>query len=416
MNGNIITHPTTFCQQEKSAPAVDLLDRPLAGLYTDRIILKTPADKSRVIRAGYKSAEVTIDRWLDCHCSGYVFVPGTMRPYFDPYRKAHLYTHDESLWHGTDFTVIDLDNEASNPVLDPTDFTYAEPNAPDFLYAAVESVSSMQGKNSARWHGFVLFARTITTREEYDAILVGLSAQLEYMTGAGRQPAQPVYGNAREGHYVEIFESVLSESVMSELAETGYQRFPNWRASKPQAREKQYSRGYGGKTRKAQADYTIVKDPKLRQFLKDYNVVIYEGARFETSRHAEIYYTPCPFAADHSTHFDGATDAFITVNASDGKWGFGCFHAHCVDAHRDWNQFRQAVTCPIRAVLKTNNIKPKSVEFEAEGRVYRGLTCPSCQTLGDAVYLISEFRSVFVCEKCAPVSFDTYQSQLGGAA
>ena len=399
---------------KKDTLSLDVLTQPIAGLFTGNpeSPIQTPADKKRVKRYGYQYACLPIDRWLDCHNAGLVFIPANMQAYLDPLEKRYKYTHTEALWHGSDYTVVDLDNERMNPVLDPADFTFAEPHATDFLYAVVESVSSLQEGNSARWHGFVRFAKTVTTRQEYQAILLGLSAQLKYMTGADRQPAQPVYGNAREGCYTEIFESVLSESTMLALAEIGYQTLPSLRSQKIQEREKPYSHGYGGNARKVHADYDTVKDAKLRQFLIDYQVPIYVGARFETTKHTEIYYTPCPFASEHSTRNDGATDAFLTISTDDGKWGFGCYHEHC--EKRCWKDFKAAITCPIRSALKAKRIRPSQVDFDDAGRIYRGLRCPICSSSASAVYLALEYRKVFVCEKCEPIPFEPYLKAVEG--
>lgn len=381
----------------------------LDGIYTDNYPVRCRKDKAKVKRYGYKSASVTIDRWLDCHSQGYLFIPGTMQSFYDPQWQCHRYTHAEALWMGTQWLVLDLDRDDDGFRLhDPAHLLDADPLAESLLYAVLESVSSLIEHRGARFHGFALCQRQITNRQEYDALMLGLQSKLTLMTGAGRQPAQPVYGNARPHCYKALFEAILTNDLIDELTEIGYQIKPELHTKKPQARDYGYRPGNrSGNTAAAFAtDYTQVKDETLQAWLADYKVDIYTGAKYQIGMHAEIHYLPCPFTHAHSESIDGPTDACITVRREDGSWGFKCFHEHCVDRH--WEDFRDAMTCPVRNILRTQNQKP-TVEHTLNARAYRDVRCPTCQQAGDAIYNTEQQRGIYACRSgCPPIPIQNY--------
>ena len=384
----------------------------LDGIYTDNYPIYCREDKENVKLYGYKPASVRIARWLDCHSRGFIFVPGTMQPFDDPQRRICRYTHAEALWQGTLWLVLDLDRDDDGFKLhDPTHITDAEPMAETLLYCVIESVSSLVEHRGARFHGFALCEREITRRQEYDALMFGLETKLCMMTGAGRQPAQPVYGNAKPNHYRALFESVLTNKMMDKLIEIGYEIDPRLRETQPQARDFGYNPGTRGTAtgHTYATDYEHVRDEKLRQWLSDYSVPLFTGVKYEVGIHTELYYVPCPFRHAHSDNSEGPTDACITVLGEDGSWGFKCFHVHCRDRH--WAGFRDAIACPVRHSLCMQDIKPQKVEHTDVARVYRGVPCPICQEAGDAIYNIEQNRGIYACGVCPPIAIQDYQKQ-----
>lgn len=334
-----------------------------------------------------------------------------MIPFYDRQWKCHRYTHAEALWQGTQWLVLDIDRDDDDFRLhDPAHLLDADPSAESLLYAVLESVSSLVGDRGARFHGFALCEEKIETREEYDALMFGLQINLRMMTGAGRQPAQPVYGNARPNHYKELFESVLTKNEMHELMESGYEFNPELRIKKPQARDYGYSPGTrsGNTTQDYSADYKQVRNEKLREWLVDHNVNIYTGAKYQISAFAEIHYLPCPFRHMHSEQTDGPTDACITVAREDDSWGFKCFHEHCRNRH--WADFKEAMICPVRNILCTQDTKIKTIEHTPAARVYRGVNCPTCQKAGDAIYNIEQERGIYACSVCPPIAIQDFHN------
>ncbi len=405
---------------------LNLHEYAVPGIFIDtQIRSREDKEKARNSLYGFKRAEIPIDRWMDCHKAGCVFVPGDMRSFYDADWQKQRYSHREALWNGTIWVVLDLDRDDDKVphVHEPSALTIADPNAENLLYGACESVSSLVGHRGARWHGFVLFERIIETRQEFDAIMHGLQAQLRFMTGAGsRQPAQPVYGNAREGCYSEIFESVIRKKQMTDLANIGYDLFPQLRTERIQARDcGAVQTGGGGRVHKVrQTNYDIVADVQLRTFFIDYGIPIYDGSKYHVGGALEIHYTPCPFGHWHSETTDGATDAFITIHAETGKWGFKCFHEHCRD--RDWQDFKAAMTCPVRGALRSVNVSYAFVEHHPKARVYRHVKCPICFGNGDALFVHETQVPAFTCESqqdiCGPILIQEYMERwrnLGGS-
>ena len=402
-------------------------DKNVAGLYTPLMTYRHPADKQTAKRYGYRRAEIPLSRWVDCHRRGFAFVAGDMRSYIDTCGRQQ-FSHQEALWHGTEWAVLDLDHDDID-THDVTCLPQLCPESSELLFAACESLSANVDGRPARWHGFVLLERPITTRQEYKALLLALRERLWVLEGVERQPAQMVYGNGRPGAYYELFENVLSESLIQELVEVGYTLIPDLRTPRPQARDMPRTGGFTSSriTRAMLTDYSSIEPPKLREFLSAYQVPVYAGKK--TSGASTLYYLPCPFSAEHTREF-AATDAYLSVD-DEGRWGFGCFHAHCKDrlarAKRldekasGWQVFSDAICCPVRMGLKQVGLKPSRVIHAAEERVYKGIPCPRHSAhRGRAVFRFEDSQRMFRCavKDCEPVGWQEFlrlhESQGGG--
>ena len=390
-----------------------IFDKNVAGLYTPLMTYRHPADKQAAKRYGYRRVEIPLSRWVDCHRHGFAFVPGDMWSYVDCGRTR--YTHAERLWQGTEWTVLDLDHDDID-TRDVASLPQLCPEASELLFAACESLSSNVDGRPARWHGYVLFERPILREEEYTALLLGLKARLWVMTGEMRAPTQPVFGNGRPNAYCELFENVLSAPLMEELLEVGYRLEPDLRNPRPQARDMPRTGGFTSRriTRAMLTDFASIEPPKLREFLSAFQVPMYAGKKTSASR--TLYYLPCPFSADHTEEI-AATDAYISVD-DEGRWGFGCFHAHCQDrlarAKRldetasGWRVFSDAVRCPVRMGLIQAGLKPARVVHKPEARFYEGIPCPRHDAhRGTAVFRFEDKQRIFLCdvEDCEPVGW-----------
>lgn len=393
-----------------------IFDKNVSGLYTPVMTYTHPAQKQAAKRWGYRRVEIPLSRWVDCHRHGFAFVPGDMWSYVD--RGRTRYTHAERLWQGTEWTVLDLDHDDID-THDVTCLPQLCPELSDLLFAACESLSANVNGRPARWHGFVLLERPITTRQEYKALLLGLRERLWVLEGVERQPAQMVYGNGRPGAYYELFENVLSESLIQELVEVGYTLIPDLRNPRPQARDMPRTGGFTsrGITRAMLTDFASIEPPKLREFLSAFQVPMYAGKKTSTSR--KLYYLPCPFSADHTEEI-AATDAYISVD-DEGRWGFGCFHTHCQDrlarakdldeTASGWRVFSDAVRCPVRAGLRQVGLKHSGVIHAEAARVYQGIPCPRhAGHHGSALFRHEDKQRIFLCdvEDCEPVGWQEF--------
>ena len=387
----------------------------IRGIYIPKKIYMHPDDKQGSNLVGWKPYETTIDRWVNCHRKGYAFVPGDMRDFRHPY-YGKTYSHREALWHGTDWLVVDLDADHID-TCDAAAIHQMDPNIDDLAYAICESVSSGIDGRFARWHGIFALERTVTTRQEYNALLWGLQCKLTTMTGANRQPAQPCYGNGRPDAYFSLIENVLSVETIDELSAIGYNDLPALRKQRAQARDRSDGHYIGARTTgQLRTDYNSIKPDKLREFLARYQVPIYEGAKTAADESC-LYYLPCPFRSEHTIEL-GATDTFLKVSA-EGKWGFGCFHDHCQQrlakakkhGRSGWQVFKEAITCPVRLALKAQGARPAQIRHEDAARVYDNVICPRDNNhRGTALYRKSDKQCVFLCNQkgCAPVQWSEF--------
>ena len=394
-----------------------IFDKNVAGLYTPLMTYRHPTDKQAAKRYGYRREELPLARWVDCHRRGFAFVAGNMRSYIDTCGRQQ-FSHQEALWHGTEWAVLDLDDDDID-THDVTCLPQLCPESSELLFAACESLSANVNGRPARWHGFVLLERPITTRQEYKALLLGLRERLWVLEGVERQPAQMVYGNGRPGAYYELFENVLSESLIQELVEVGYTLIPDLRNPKPQARDMPRTGGFTSRriTRAMLTDYSSIEPPRLREFLSAYQVQVYAGKKTSASR--TLYYLPCPFSADHTEEV-AATDTYLSVD-DEGRWGFGCFHTHCQDrlaraeqldkTASGWRVFSDAVRCPVRMGLIQVGLKPPCVVHVEEARIYQGIPCPRHSAhRGSALFRHEDKQRIFLCdvEDCEPVGWQEF--------
>ena len=392
-------------------------DKNVAGLYTPLMTYRHPADKQTAKRYGYRRVEIPLSRWVDCHRRGFAFVAGDMRSYIDTCGRQQ-FSHREALWHGTEWAVLDLDHDDID-THDVGSLPQLCPEADELLFAACESLSSNIGERCARWHGFIFLEVRIDTREDYEALLWGLQERLWPMTGAERQPAQPVYGNGRSDAYYELFENVLSEPVMRALIDAGYARHPYLRKPSVQARDRVVGDFVGGRviTRELLPEYSSIEPPKLRDFLSAYQVPVYAGKK--TDGASTFYYLPCPFSADHTMEV-AATDTYLSVD-DEGRWGFGCFHTHCKnrltrakdldETASGWRVFSDAVRCPVRAGLRQVGLNPSCVVHEQDARIYEGIPCPRhAGHRGCALFRFEDSQRIFLCdvEECEPVGWQEF--------
>ena len=391
----------------------------VAGLYSARNRYRYPVDKRQSLPTDWAPMRVPLAQWVAWHRGGHALVSGEMRPIPHQLRGRRAYSHQEPLWQSTEWLALDLDDDRIDS-RDAGSIHLINPDVDDLLFAVCESMSSRVDGNFARWHGFVLLEMPITTRQEYDALMWGLQGRLSTMTGAGRQPAHPCFGNARPDAYHVLLENVVCESMMRELMELGFQRDPTLRKPQVQARDRAHANAVGSRfiTRELLTDYSGIEPKALQGFLSDFQVPVYAGKKTQGSR--TLYYLPCPFAAEHTMQV-AATDTYLSVE-DDGRWGFGCFHNHCqkriADAKRadaeasGWKLFADAVSCPVRMGLIQVGLEVPCVLHEKEARVYEGVPCPRhAEHRGIAVFRHEDKGRIFLCDEaaCEPLGWQEFR-------
>ena len=218
-------------------------------------------------------------------------------------------------------------------------------------------------------------------------------------------------------------ENVLTTKVMDELILEGCDKNPELTKPSAEARDRTGSNysSSGYISRSIMDDYSSIEPAKLRHFLEDYHVPIFTGVR--TAGKRTIYYTPCPFRADHTVEI-AATDAHISV-CEDGQWAYGCFHEHCnhkktgrlslakKNGKSAWSVFKEAVTCPVRMGLKGIGVTPSKVTHEDKARFYYNVVCPRNNLhRGTAIYRKADYLCTFVCneEGCDPILWTEFMS------
>ena len=157
------------------------------------------------------------------------------------------YTHQSEGWRGTQFVFADtdvttLDNhpDAPEPFTDPHQLFELYPQLPNEAFSIGHSLSSLSTAKPpphVRARTGFLLEQIITRIDDYDALLRGLAKQYP-MISTGRQPAQPVFGNAGHRRYYEegkvrvckeqrfstkIFGNVLTRQRVLVLIEIGRQ-------------------------------------------------------------------------------------------------------------------------------------------------------------------------------------------------
>ena len=377
------------------------------GIFVPGRVYSHPDQKRDAVFHGYRHAELELERWVDCHRAGYLFVPGDMRAETreTPWGESQtVFSHAKHLWYGTEWFHIDLDDD-SIQTHDSAAITAIDPLVEDLCYAVCESVSSNVDGRFARWHGIVGLERPVITDHEFEALTWGLQRRLTTMTGAGRNPAQPCFGNARKDAYHYRPENIISAADMQTLIEEGYDLIGAPTGGEINARDISSEGIVHSSVRRGvlSETYDNIKPAKLRKFLSDYQVPLYSGNK-TLKDGSRIYYLPCPFRASHTLKFQGATDSYIRA-MPDGKWGFNCWHNSCQERIRKadksgWQVLREAMSCPVRCGLKRIGIAPRQVRYDDRARVYDHVICPRNNAhRGTAMYRISDGACFFLCNE-----------------
>ena len=182
----------------------------------------------------WEPADLTAEQWIEKLTQGETIQPGTFKP-----NAQGKWTHTKSNWIETYFVMADADHikgvefddndNDKNPngvdtFTDPHHLYTLYPTLKDKVYAVTQSVSSMSEAKQPlhrRFRLIFLFDQPIRSEQHFHAVLLAFAKQYPIIPATKRSPAQPVYGNARDG-YAEpsIFGNVLSLTDYPTPAET----------------------------------------------------------------------------------------------------------------------------------------------------------------------------------------------------
>ena len=274
----------------------------------------------------WQAAQLPAEEWIAKLDEGMIIQPSEFKP-----KENGTFTHKISNWLSTHFICADADSiravefyekdvtnangeiihkagEDKNPNgIEPWteegQLSNIYPRLLTDVYAAGESISSMLKEPLHRRYRLIfLFDRPITSEEHFRYILARLQDRYRIIDRSSRSPAQPVYGNAREGFNFHICGNILN-----------LDDYP---------------------MPKAQSQRTFVEknlDETLEDYLRRHSIP------FTPSKDGEKLYVECPYKDGHTGGIQKPTDSYLI---NDGKgWSYYCSHAHCVHK-RTWEAFK----------------------------------------------------------------------------
>ena len=106
---------------------------------------------------------------------------------------------------------------------------------------------------------------------------------------------------------------------------------------------------------------------ELTDWLKAYGVTIHDTRDHNGNL---MYLVDCPWENEHTQDF-GHKDTAVFVDATDNKWCFNCFHAHC--EHRGWEDYRAKVAPKeTHRSPHQHNYSPARARLNRTKRLYGG--------------------------------------------
>ena len=330
-------------------------------------IIKTAGDKNASGGSnlwGWQYEARLPQEWIRLLNQGRVIVPGAFEKTESETKGHYRYSHRKGGWRGASLIICDgdvikgveFDDEGNdkNPTgieafTDPQTLFELLPNLDKEAYAIGHSVNSLSTEKPpphVRTRIAFLLETPITDEQDYTWLLQGL-ALIYPIISAGRQPAQPVYGNAanrrtiNDGKLVEldepftsrIFGNVLSDARVAEIigyAETEQRQIDEEANANRDTEAGNNSGTYDGER------------IALTDWLNRHGVTI-KGERQGPTHDNKIttmYHVKCPWEGEHTEAF-GVRDTAVFVDPADNRWCFNCFHAHC--EHRGWEDYRAKI-------------------------------------------------------------------------
>ena len=299
-----------------------MTDQIYAGLIIRNHAVKDAESKAVATNSltNWQQVSLSASDWIRELEAGRTIQPSVFSP-----KSNGTFTHAKEFWHGTHFVCCDADNiqgvefledgsdknpEGVEAWQDEKGLSKLYPTLQDKVFAVGQSVSSMSEYKPPphrRFRLIFLFDELITQERHYHQILSALSKEFGIIPDIERSPAQPVFGNAREGYN----KFAIRENV---LALSDYPYMPPKTELKPKA----ISEG----------------SVHLVDYLTQHSIAY--------TQDGNKYFVECPFKEHHTNGICKLKDAYVFENA-EGKFAYHCSHASCKSAGRTtWDSFRDA--------------------------------------------------------------------------
>ena len=292
-----------------------------AGIYIENHTVQDAASKEAASKSlkNWRGVACSAEDWVKKLEQGQTIQPSAFSPQSDG-----TFTHKKEFWNSTHFIACDADNikgiefldngEDKNPNgveawTEEKGLSKRFPTLTEVVYAVGQSVSSMSNDkppHHRRYRLIFLFDEPITSEKHYHQILLTLANEFPIIPAVERSPAQPVFGNAREGFGFHTCGNILK------LADYPYKPPTETSTDSDQQR--------------------LHLDESLEEFLRRHHI------SYESTGTSNKFYVKCPYEARHASGKNGPTDAYVF---DDGKgWAFYCSHASCAN-NRTWEAFKE---------------------------------------------------------------------------
>lgn len=292
------------------------------GIYIAHRIVDA-ASKEAAVQSlmGWEQAELTPHEWLQKLDQGNTIQLSKFEP-----TPEGIFTHKKKFWRSTYFVFTDADNirgveyDKDGNDVNPAGVEYWTekdglskrfPKLSEKAYAVSQSVSSMSDEKPPphrRYRIVFCFNKPIESEEHYHYILITLAKEFPIIPSIERSPAQPVFGNAREGFDFHICGNILS--------------LEDYPLPEPEPEPEVPS-----KPSKSAPDET------LEEFLRRHNI------SYTPTDTPNKFYVTCPYQAQHASGKNTPTDAYVFDDRQ--AWAFHCSHTTCKQSGRStWDAFK----------------------------------------------------------------------------
>lgn len=308
-----------------------------AGIYIETHKVEDAESKVAASQSlkNWRGVACSAADWIKKLEQGQTIQPSAFSPQTDG-----TFTHKREFWNSTHFVCCDADNIKGIEFLDNgtdknpdgveawTDKNGLSKQFPDLknkVYAVGQSVSSMSDDkppHHRRYRLIFLFDKPIQSEAHYHQIMLALANEFPIIPAVERSPAQPVFGNAREGFGFHICDNILK------IADYPYQ----------------------SKTATEAHQSQLPIDETLEEFLRRHHI------NHRPTDKPNKYFVDCPYQDRHASGKNGPTDAYVFSDSS--GWAFYCSHTSCSE-RRTWEAFKEGHG--IRPEPKTSRAKQQMV-------------------------------------------------------
>ena len=270
---------------------------------------------------GWKQHEFTLDEWIDQLERGNTVQIGNFVP-----RGDGKFSHKKEFWRGTHFIACDADNikgveKLSNgneknphglePWTEKNGLSTRYPELREKVFAVGQSVSSMlRDPHHRRYRLVFVFDELITSIAHYNNIVISLAELFPIIPAVERSPAQPIFGNARDGYSKFSRPRNILKLADFPMPVVGTETGGVRPGAVNDDRRSQPAQG--------------VQVEALQEFLTEHGI----KWTYEDGKH----FVKCPYSEGHTDGICKEKDAYLFVREEDGKFAYACSHDSCKQA------------------------------------------------------------------------------------